>query len=103
MSLNLSGMLGDVSNLASSISLQDLIAQGAIGALVTVGVAGAQTQKGQDTLDFLHIFHKPATPTTPATTGVIQGGNVIQMSKFLAMTPDQQKMLEALGYTVVPG
>jgi hypothetical protein len=103
MALNLSGMLGDIGNLASGISMQNLIEQGALSTLVTVGIAGAQTSQGQDAIDFLHIFHKPATATTPATTGVVQGGKAMLMSQYLALSPDNQKMIQAMGYTIMPG
>jgi hypothetical protein len=103
MALNLSGMLGDVGNLASSISMQDIIQSVAIGGLGTIIVSGANTAQGQDTLDPFHLFHHAATPTTPPVTGVVSGGNVIKMSVFMALTPDQQKMFQAMGYTIIPG
>jgi hypothetical protein len=103
MALNLSGMLGDVSNLASSISMQDIIQSVAIGGLGTVLISGAKTDEGQNVLDPFHLFHHVATPTTPAVTGVVSGGNVVKMSAFMALTPDQQKMFQAMGYTVIPG
>jgi hypothetical protein len=102
MALNLTGIFGDVSSLASSVSLQDIISQAAIGTAVTVAVAGAKSADGQDALDPLQWFHhKPASGAAPVT-GVVQG-QVMTMSKFLALTPDQQKMIQTMGYTVIPG
>jgi hypothetical protein len=96
--LNLTGALGDISNLAGSISLQDIIAQAGLGAAVTVGLSGLKTSEGQNALDPMHWFHHPESNTT----GVVSG-NVIPMSRFMALTPDQQKMFQALNYTVIPG
>ena len=98
MAVNLSGVFGDISNLAGSVSLQDIIQQAAIGGAVTVGLAGLKSQDGQNALDPMHWFHHPASNTTGLVTG-----NVIAMSKFMALTPDQQKMFQALNYTIIPG
>ena len=98
MALNLTGIFGDVGNLASSVSMQDVVASIAAGALGTVVLSGAQTGAGQDAIDPLHIFHHAPTNTT----GVVQG-NVIKMSAFMALTAAQQKMFQAMGYTVIPG
>jgi len=103
MALNLGGMLGDVSGLASSISMQDIIQSVAIGGLGTILISGAKSDAGQNTLDPFHLFHHAATPTTPPVTGVVSGGNVVKMSAFMALTPDQQKMFQALNYTIIPG
>ena len=102
VALNLGGVFGDVANLAGSISLQDIIAQAAIGTAVTVGVAGLKSADGQNALDPLNLFHhKPASGGAPVV-GVVQG-QVMTMSKFLALTPDQQKMIQTMGYTIIPG
>jgi hypothetical protein len=98
MALNLTGIFADVGNLATGISMQDIVQQVAVGALGTVVLSGAQTSGGQDALDPLHIFHHAPSNTT----GVVQG-NVIKMSAYQALTPDQQKMFAALNYTVIPG
>lgn len=103
MALNLTGVLGDVSNLATGISMQDIIQSVAIGGLGTILISGAKSSAGQDTLDPFHLFHHDATPTTPAVTGVVSGGNVIKMSAFMALTPDQQKIFQAMNYTIIPG
>ena len=109
MALNLTGILGDVSNLASGISMQDLLQSVAIGGLGTILISGAKSDAGQNTLDPFHLFHHeaaPATataPATPAVTGVVSGGNVIKMSAFMALTPDQQKIFQAMNYTIIPG
>jgi hypothetical protein len=103
MALNLSGVFGDIGNLAGSVSGNDILQSLLAGAAGTVVLSGLKSQEGLDAIDPLHIIHKPATPTAPATTAVISGAGVITMSKFLALTLDQQKMFEALNYSVVPG
>ena len=101
MALALGGMLGDVSGLASSISMQDIIQSVAIGGLGTILISGAKSAQGQDTLDPFHLFHHAPS----GTTGVVSGpaANVVTMSKWMALTPDQQKMFSAMNYTVIPG
>lgn len=101
--LNLTGVLGDIGNLASGINGQTILDNLVVGAGGTLLLSGLQTQAGQDAIDPAHLFHKPATATSPAITGVVQGGNVMTMSKFMALTPDQQKMIQAIGYTIIPG
>lgn len=109
MALDLTGALGDVSNLASSVSLQDIAGTLLAGAAGTVVLSGLKSQAGLDAIDPLHIIHKPAqpatdtTPATPAATSVVQGPGVMTMSKFMALTADQQKMIQMMGYTIVPG
>lgn len=110
MALNLTGALGDVANLASSISAQDVLSNMIIGAGGTLLISGLQTQQGQNAVDPLHIFiHNPAPTSAPASsggtvTGVVQGGGgVITMSQFMALSPDGQKTVQALKYTIVPG
>lgn len=101
MALALGGMLGDLGGLASSISMQDIIQSVAIGGLGTILISGAKSQQGQDTLDPFHLFHHAPS----ATTGVVSGPNVnvIKMSAFMALAKDQQAMMQALNYTVIPG
>jgi len=98
----LTGVLGGLGDVASKISLQDIIAQAAAGTLVTVGIAGLKSQEGQDKVDFLHLFHKKATDAVPATTGVVQG-NVMPMSVYKSLSPDGQKTIDSLHYTIIPG
>lgn len=103
MALNLSGIFGDIGNLAGSVSGQDIVQSILAGAAGTVVISGLKSQGGQDAVDPLHLFHhNPPANNTPPATGVVQG-NVITMSKFMALTPDQQKMFVALNYTVIPG
>ena len=102
MALALGGIFGDVANLASSVSLQDIVQQAAIGTAVTVAVAGAKSQDGQDALDPLHWFHHKPAAGAPAATGVVQG-NVITRSKYNALTADQKAVFDAMNYTVIPG
>lgn len=102
MPLNLSGVFGDIGNLAGSVSGQDVLQSILAGAAGTVVISGLQSSGGQDAIDPLHIFHKPATPTTPAVTGVVQG-KVMTMTQYLALSADNQKMIQAMGYTILPG
>jgi hypothetical protein len=97
MAVALTGIVGDLTNLLPSSNdlLQSLIA----GAAGTVVLSGLKSGSGQDAIDPLHWFHHPASNTT----GVVQGGQVMTMSKFMSLTPDQQKMIEAIGYTILPG
>lgn len=96
MAVNLTGIFGDVSNLLPSSS--DLIQQLIVGAAGTVVISGLKSSGGQDAVDPLHLFHHPASNTT----GMVQG-QIMTMSKFLALTPDQQKMIQTMGYTIIPG
>ena len=102
MALNLSGVFGDIGNLAVSVSGQDIVQSILAGAAGTVVISGLKSQGGQDAVDPLHLFHHNPPAGGPPATGVVQG-NVITMSKFMALTPDQQKMFSALNYTVIPG
>lgn len=101
----LTGLLGNVQNIASNTTLQDVVGSIAAGTIGTVALAGFTSQQGQDAIDPLHLFHKPATASAPAVTGVISGtsGNVMTMSAFMALSPDGQKTVEALKYTIIPG
>ena len=109
LNLNLTGALGDISNLAGSISGQDVLTSLLAGTIGTVVISGAQSTAGQEAIDPLHLFHKPAVPATatspaqPAATGVVSGPGVMKMSQFIALTPDQQKLISAMNYTIIPG
>jgi hypothetical protein len=94
MALDIAGSLTNLLPSTNSL-ITDLIA----GAAGTVVISGLKSGSGQDALDPMHWFHHPESNTT----GVVQGSNVITMSKFLALTPDQQKMFQALNYTIIPG
>ena len=98
MALNLSGVFSDIGNLASSVSGQSVLQNLAEGAIGTVVLSGLGTQQGQNAIDPLHIFIHPQS----GTAGVVSG-NTMTMSKFISLTPDQQKMIQALNYTIVPG
>ncbi len=106
MAVNLTGLFADAANLLPSQN--DLLSQLIAGAAGTVVISGLQSTQGQDAIDPMHIWHKPATPATanapaaPAAQGVVQG-QVMTMSKFITLTPDQQKMIQALNYTIIPG
>ena len=109
LNLNLTGALGDISNLAGSVSGSDVLNSLIAGTLGTVVLSGFTSQAGQDAVDPAHLFHKPATPATattpatPAVTGVVSGPGVMKMSQFIALTPDQQKLIQAMNYTIIPG
>jgi hypothetical protein len=98
MAINLTGIFSDVGNLASGITMQDIIQQVAIGSLGTVALAGAQTQAGQDALDPLHIFHHAPSNTTGVVTGPVMPG-----SQFAALPAATQQALLAAHYTNIPG
>ena len=100
MGLNLTGIFADAQNLLPSQNelLQQLIA----GAAGTVVISGLQSASGQDAIDPLHIYHKPATQSSPAAQGVVQG-KVMTMSQFLALSDDNKKMVQAMGFTIIPG
>lgn len=97
----LNGVLGGLGDVASKISLQDIVGQAAAGALVTIGIAGVKSQEGQDKIDFLHLFHKPATAAAPAVSGAVQG-NVMTMTQYDALSADNKAMVKALHYTILP-
>lgn len=101
----LTGLLGNIQSIASGTTLQDIIGSVAAGTVGTVALAGVTSQQGQDAIDPLHLFHKPATATSPAVTAVVSGtnGNVITMSQFNALSDDGKKTVEALKYTIIPG
>ena len=94
---NLTGVFADLGNLIPSQgAILDSVLAGVAG---TVILSGAKSKEGQDALDPFHLFHNKDS----GATGVVTGSNVMTMSKFLALTPDQQKMLQTMGYTVIPG
>lgn len=105
MALNLSGVFADVGNLASGVTGQNLIESLLAGAAGTVVLSGLKTPDGQNAVDPLHIFVHQPTPgaNAGAVQGVVQGSNVMTMSQFLALSPDNQKMIQALKYTIIPG
>ena len=103
MGLNLSGIFADVGNLASGVTGQTLIESLLAGAAGTVVLSGLKTPQGQDAIDPLHIFIHQSAPNTGAVTGAVQGSNVMTMSQFLALSPDNQKVIQALKYTIIPG
>lgn len=97
------GVFADAANLLPSTN--DLVTSLITGAIGTVVLSGAQTATGQNALDPLHIFHKPADTSagTPAVNGTVKGGNVMLMSAYLALSPENQKMVQAMNYTIIPG
>ena len=103
----LSGIFSDITSLIPSQSaILDSVLAGTAG---TVIIAGMKSKEGQGALDPLHLFyHQPEAPTpgavaSPAVSGAVQGGGVMTMSQFLALSPDNQKMIEGLKYTIIPG
>lgn len=104
MGINLTGIFGDVANAAQSISVQDILTGLATTAGGTILVSGLQTQAGQNAIDPMHIFiHQPAGAGTQQVTGAVQGGNVMTMSAFMALSPDNQKLIQSMKYTIIPG
>lgn len=109
MALNLTGVFGDIGNLAGSVSAQDVLSSILAGTAGTVVISGLQSSAGQNAIDPLHIFTHPGTaatattPAAPATAGVVQGAGVMKMSQFIALSPDQQKLIQAMNYTIIPG
>lgn len=104
MGLNLTGIFGDVANAAQSVSVQDILTGLATTAGGTILVSGLQTQAGQNAIDPLHIFiHQPAGAGSQQVTGAVQGGNVMTMSQYNALSADGQKTVQALKYTIIPG
>src|SRR5690349_18499362 len=105
MGLNLSGIFADVGNLASGVTGQNLIESLLAGAAGTVVLSGLKTPDGQNAVDPLHIFTHQPTPGSNSgqVTGVVQGSNIMTMSAFLALSPENQKVIQALKYTIIPG
>ena len=103
MGLNLSGVFSDIGNLASSVNGQSLLENILAGAAGTVVLSGLKTQQGQDAIDPLHIFIHSSGNNQPTAAGAVTGSNVMTMSQFLALSPDNQKMIQALKYTIIPG
>lgn len=97
----LTGVFSDLANLVPAQG--DILNQLLTAAAGTVVISGLQSAAGQNAVDPLHLFHSPATATAPASTGAVSGGQVMTMSSFLALNPDQQKMIQALKYTIIPG
>lgn len=100
MAVNLTGIFADAANLLPSSN--DLLQQIIAGAAGTVVLSGLQTAQGKDAIDPLHIFHKPADNNGPAASGFVQG-KVMTMGQFMALSPDNQKMIQAMGFTIIPG
>ncbi len=106
MAIPLTGIVGDLSNLVPSGS--DLLQQIILGAGASVVLSGLKTAGGQEAIDPLHFFHKPAveaTPTTPATpaTSSVVVGKTVMGSVFATLTPAIQDRMMSQGYTVVAG
>lgn len=100
MAVNLTGIFADAANLLPSSN--DLVQQLIAGAAGTVVLSGLKSSEGQDAIDPLHLWHKPATKDTPATQGVVQG-QVMTMTKFMSLSADQQKVIQAMNFTIIPG
>jgi hypothetical protein len=106
MSVNLTGVLGDLTSALPSSS--DILQQVIIGAGASVVLAGLKSNSGLDAVDPLHILPRPAVPataTTPAQPGGVSVvvGKTIPGSAFAAMSPATQASLMAAGYTITAG
>lgn len=104
---NLSGVFADIGNLIPSQgAVLDSLLAGAAG---TVVLSGLKSGEGQDAVDPLHLFHHQPAPAVAgaaapsSVSGVVSGGGVMTMSAFLALSPDNQKLIQSMKYTIIPG
>ena len=103
---NLTGVFGDLGNLVPSTG--DILNNVLAGVAGTVIISGLKSDTGQSALDPMNLFHHAATPATatspatPSVTGAVNGP-VMTMSAFLALTPANQQMVQAMKYTIIPG
>ncbi len=97
-------LTGVFSDLLSAVPSQSAILDSVLaGVAGTVIISGAKSTEGQDALDPLHLFHHNPPAGGAPVSGVVQGGNVIKMSAWMALTKDQQTMFQAMNYTIIPG
>lgn len=97
MGVNLTGIVGDVTNLIPSST--DVLQQVIVGAGASVVLAGLKTSAGADAIDPLHIFHKDSPNNNP--NNII--GPTITASAFSALPPATQAQLAASGVHIVTG
>lgn len=98
MSVNLTGILGDLSSALPST--QDVLQNVLVGAGASVVLAGLKTNAGLDAIDPLHIIHKDANGNATST---VVGGKSITVSAFNALDQASKTAILAAGYVVVPG
>lgn len=91
MSVNLTGVLSDLSSAIPSTS--DVLQQVLIGAGASVVLSGLKTQAGMDAVDPLHIIHKDGGSTIV--------GKTIPASALANLSGDQIKALASAGYSFV--
>lgn len=97
MGVNLTGVVGDLTNLIPSS--QDIVQNVILGAGTSVVLAGLKSQAGGDAIDPLHLFHQNAPNNNP--NAVI--GPTITASAFAALPPGSQQQLAASGVHIVAG
>jgi hypothetical protein len=97
MGVNLTGVVGDLTNLIPSST--DIVQNVILGAGTSVVLAGLKSQAGGDALDPLHIFHKDSPNNNPNNTI----GPTITASAFAALPPASQQQLAASGVHIVSG
>lgn len=97
----ITGIFGDITNLIPSTS--ELVQQLAVGTGVSVLLAGAKSQAGQDALDPLHLFHHDPAPVPPTNNPNAIVGPTITSSAFAALPATSQGTLLAAGVHIVAG
>jgi hypothetical protein len=93
MSVSLTGVVGDLSNLIPSSS--DVLQQVIVGAGASVVLAGLKTNAGVDAIDPLHIFHKDGGSTIV--------GKTIPASAFNTLDAAGKAQVLAAGTSIVAG
>ncbi len=91
MAVNLTGIVGDLTNLIPSSS--DVLQQVLLGAGASVVLSGLKTQAGVDAVDPLHIFHKDGGST-------VVGGKTISGAAFAALDAGGKSQVLAAGYVI---
>lgn len=103
MAVNLTGVVGDLTNLLPSSN--DILQQVIVGAGASVVLAGLKSSAGLDAIDPLHLIPRPAvaaTPTAaavPASVSTVVGAS-ITAAAFNAMAPAQQEQILAARYVI---
>ena len=99
MAVNLTGVIGDLTNLIPSSN--DLVQNIVLGAGTSVVLAGLKSNAGADALDPLHIFHHPAAADgTGAGTSTVVGKS-ITASALAALPAATQAQVLQQGYVIV--
>jgi hypothetical protein len=91
MAVNLTGIVGDLTNLIPSSN--DLVQNVILGAGTSVVLAGLKSNSGQDALDPLHLFHKDGSST-------VVGGKTISTAAFNALDAGGKAQVLAANYII---